>query len=202
MPLTPVFPVWAPDGEYISYAILKNGWSTLWTLSVADGKTERFSDIESSEPFGSVFAQDGQWIAYHALPRGASPLTTSSGVFVEPFPRTGVRYQAPKVQRDFQPVWSADSNELFYVAATSTGQLDAAPFTASTGFGSRQRTRFEFPLLAGRLSAMTRAFDVMPGGRFVGPIAAGAEERAGIGNSEMRIVLNWVEELRRNVSAN
>ena len=191
---------WSPDGKYLSYAVLKNGWHTLWTLSIADGKAERFGDVESSEPLGSVFAPGGGWIAYHSLPRGASPLTTSSGVFVEPFPRTGSRYQAPKIQRDFQPVWSADGNELFYVSAAVTGQLDAVPFTTKAGLVFETPTRFPFTLLAGRLSGMTRAFDVLPGGRFVGLVAEGNEERSGTGNTEMRIVLNWFEELKQRVA--
>ena len=190
---------WSPDGKYLSYAVLKDGWHTLWTLSIGDGKAERFGDVESSEPLGSVFAPGGGWIAYHSLPRGASPQTTSSGVFVEPFPRTGSRYQAPKIQRDFQPVWSVDGNELFYISATVTGQLDAAPFTTKAGLVFETPTRFQFTLNAGRISTMTRAFDVLPGGRFVGLAAEGGEQRSGIGNTEMRIVLHWFEELNQRV---
>ena len=193
---------WSPDGKYLWYALLKNGWHTLWTLSLPDGKSERFGDVESGEPIGSVFAPDGRWIAYHSLPRGASPLTTSSGVFVEPFPRTGSGYQAPKIQRDFQPVWSADGNELFYVGSTATGQLDAAPVTTKDGFVFGTPTRFPFALLAGRLSGQTRAFDALPGGRFVGLVANDARDGAGIGDSEMRIILNWLEELKRIVPVN
>jgi serine/threonine protein kinase len=191
---------WSPDGKYLSYAVLKNGWHTLWTLSVHDGKSERFGDVESVEPFGSVFAPDGRWIAYHSLPRGASPLTTSSGVFVEPFPRTGSRYQAPKIQRDFQPVWSSDGNELFYVGSTATGQLDAVPVTTKDGFVFATPRRFPFTLLAGRLSGQTRAFDVLPDGRFVGLVADNADS-LGIGDTEMRIILNWFDELKRTLPA-
>jgi hypothetical protein len=46
---------------------------------------------------------------------------------------------------------------------------------------------------------MRRAFDVLPDGRFVGLIAGGADERATSSNSELRIVLNWQEELKRLV---
>jgi serine/threonine-protein kinase len=195
---------WSPDGRYISYAVLKNGWYTLWTLSVADGKSERFGDIESREPLGSVFAPGGGWIAYHSLPRGASPLTSASGVFVEPFPRTGTQYQAPKIQRDFQPLWSRSSNELFYIGGTATGQLVAAPVTTNAGFRFETPTQFPFGLMAGRLSPGTRAFDVLPDGRFVGLVSGGVNSQTGvgavgaaIGNTEMRITLNWFEELKR-----
>ena len=193
---------WSPDGRHLSYAVLKNGWYTLWTLSLADGKTARFGEVQSGEPLGSVFAPDGRWIAYHSLPRGASPGTTSSGIFVEPFPWTGSSYQAPKIQRDFQPVWSTDGTELFYVGSTGSGQLTAAPVTTNAGFVFGAPTRFQFPLMAGRLSITTRAFDVLPGGRFVGPVGDDASGRAGIGNTQMRIILNWFEELKRIVPVN
>jgi hypothetical protein len=166
---------------------------------LADGKTERFGDVESSEPLGSVFAPGGRWIAYHSLPRGASPLTTSSGVYVEPFPPTGTRYQAPKLSRDFQPLWSPDGRELFYVASTATGQLDTVPVTMESGVAFGTPSRFPFTLLAGRLSGMTRAFDVLPDGRFIGLVGGGVDDRSASLNSEMRLVLNWFEELKRLV---
>ena len=43
--------------------------------------------------------------------------------------------------------------------------------------------------------------DVGPDGRFVGLIADDADYLAGTGNTEMRIILNWFEELKRNVQA-
>jgi eukaryotic-like serine/threonine-protein kinase len=191
---------WSPDGKYLSYSVLKDAWYTLWTLSLADGKTARFADVESSEPTASVFAPGGGWIAYHSLPRGASPLTTSSGVYVEPFPASpGRRYQAPKVQRDFQPVWSPDGTELLYVGSTAAGQLDAVPVSTKAGVVFGTPTRFPFVLTAGRLSGMTRSFDVVSKDRFVGLIPGGADERAASPNSELRIVLNWHEELKRVV---
>jgi eukaryotic-like serine/threonine-protein kinase len=200
---------WSPDGRYISYAVLKNGWYTLWTLSLTNGKSERFGDIESRETLGSVFAPVGGWIAYHLLPRGASPLTSASGVFVEPFPRTGTQYQAPKIQRDFQPLWSWSSNELFYIGGTATGQLVAAPVTTNAGFRFETPTQFPFGLMAGRLSPGTRAFDVLPDGRFIGLVGDYTNSRSGVGavgaatsDTEMRIILNWFDELKRNVPSN
>jgi hypothetical protein len=125
-------------------------------------------------------------------------------VFVEPFPRTGTQYQAPKIQRDFQPLWSPSSNELFYIGGTATGQLVAAPVTTNAGFRFETPTQFPFGLMAGRLSPGTRAFDVLPDGRFVGLVSGGVNSQTGvgavgaaIGNTEMRITLNWFEELKR-----
>ena len=190
---------WSPDGRYLSYAVLKNGLYTLWTLSPTDGKTARFRDVESSEPIGSVFAPIGGWIAYHALRPGDSPLTTSSGVYVEPFPPTGTRYQAPKINRDYQPVWATNGTELLYVGSAASGQLQAVTVTTKAGAGFGTPTGFPFTVGASRISSMTRAFDVLPDGRLVGLIAGGPDDRSTSSNSEMRLVLNWIEELKRIV---
>lgn len=48
--------------------------------------------------------------------------------------------------------------------------------------------------------SLPRPFDILPDGRFVGRIAAGqAAGTSGSGEPEIRIVLNWTEELKRLV---
>jgi eukaryotic-like serine/threonine-protein kinase len=192
---------WSPDGRHISYSVRKESEYSLWILSLGDRKTARFSDVRSREPIGSVFSPDGRWIAYHSLPAGSSPVSTSNGVFVEPFLATGARYQAPRVNRDFQPLWSRDGTELFYVATTSSG-LTAVPVKATSGvtFGSPQ----SFPFIgnAGRLSGATRAFDALPDGRFIGLVPGSIDDQScAAASSEIRVVLNWTEELKRLVPA-
>jgi hypothetical protein len=118
-------------------------------------------------------------------------------VFVEPFPATSARYQAPKMNRDFQPLWSRDGTELFYVATTLSG-LTAVPVKTTSGvtFGSPQN--FPFTVNAGRLSGATRAFDALPDGRFIGLVVGSGDDQAGAATSpEIRVVLNWFDELKR-----
>jgi Tol biopolymer transport system component len=187
---------WSSDGRHISYSVLKNSEYSLWILSIADHKTARFSDVQSREPIGSVFSPDGRWIAYHALPAGSSPFSTSSGVFVEPFPATGARYQAPKTNRDFQPLWSRDGTELFYVATTASG-LTAVPVKTTSGVTFGSPHSFPFIANAGRISGATRAFDAVPDGRFIG-LVLGLDDQSGAAtSSEVRVVLNWFDELQR-----
>ena len=189
---------WSPDGRHISFSVQKGSEYALWTLSTADGKATRFRDVVSTDPIGSAFSPDGRWIACHALPPGASATTSSSGVYVEPFPPTGALFQAPKVGRDFQPVWSSDGSELQYVGTTSSGQLAAVPVTSSAGITFGRPVTFPFTLTAGRLATSTRAFDVLPDGRFVGVVAESAGDRSG-STPEIRVVLNWYEELEQMV---
>jgi eukaryotic-like serine/threonine-protein kinase len=188
---------WSRDGHLL-FSILKEGSYTLWTLSIADGKTARFGDTVSSEPTGAVFTSDGRWVTYHSLPPGALPSGENSGVFVEPFPATGTRYQPQRIGRDFQPVWSRDATELFYIGTTNVG-LVAVPVTMKAGVSFGEPKRIPFEVNAGRLSGRMRPFDVLPDGRFVGIVAGSAGTGA---YSDIRIVLNWFEELKRKVPSN
>ena len=188
---------WSPDGRHISYSVLKESQYSVWILSLADRKTVRFNDVQSREPNGSVFSPDGRWIAYHSLPVGSSAESGNSGVFVEPFPATGARYQAPRVGRDFQPLWSRDGTELFYVARPLTA-LTAVPVKTTSGvtFGGPQNV--PFIANAGRISNAARAFDTLPDGRFIGLVVGSGDDQAGAATSpEIRVVLNWFDELQR-----
>jgi hypothetical protein len=57
-----------------------------------------------------------------------------------------------------------------------------------------------FTLAAARLSGATRAFDTLPDGRFVGPLAVGGGADLDLARfREVRIVTNWFAELTRLV---
>jgi Tol biopolymer transport system component len=129
---------WSPDGRYISFSLVKGSTFSLWTLPVEDKQSAPFGGVQSNEPIGSVFSPDGRWIAYHSLPPGSRFDSPNSGVFIQPFPATGARYQVPKLQSDFQPVWSPDGTELLYVPFAASGQLAAVRVSTQSGvtFGS------------------------------------------------------------------
>ncbi len=191
---------WSPDGNFLSFSVANDGPDTLWMLSLEDGATAPFSDVQSVEPIGSVFSPDGKWVAYHSLPSGADGTAASSGVFVEPFPATGARYQAPKVVLDFHPVWSQDGTELNYIGSVLSGQLATVQASTQSGVTFESPALVPFQLTAGRLSGATRAFDVLPDGRFVGLISGSASEADDFAlTPQVRLIVNWAEELERLV---
>jgi hypothetical protein len=150
-----------------------------------------------------VFSPGGRWVAYGSSPSvGTSALEANRGVFIQPFPPTGDRYQAPKLERDFQPVWSPKGTELFCVPTAASGRL------AVVSVATKPAVIFGSPVLlparvtANRLSVETRAYDMLPDGRFVGLVSVSEPESSGpAATAQIRVVLNWSEELQQRVPA-
>ena len=188
---------WSPDGRFLSFSAASNGVFKLWILSLADGRASRFGDVESSEPIGSVFSPDGLWLAYHVRLPGRSQTDASGGVYVQPFPATGERYQAPRINFDFQPVWSASGDELLYIPQTAAGQMAAVRFTTTNGVSFGTPQTFPFALTGGKVSSAARAFDVLADNTFAGLQLSADLTQFGGTPTELRLVFNWFEELRR-----
>jgi eukaryotic-like serine/threonine-protein kinase len=192
---------WSPDGRFISYSSVKGSAHSLWTVSIADKKTAPFGGVRSVEPIGSVFSPDGRWVAYTSTPSalvgaGRSP---DRGIFVQPFPPTGARYQIPVQQVDFHPVWGPKGNELIYVPSAASGQL------AVVGFATQPTVTFGSPVTlqarvtGNRTSGRMRAYDVLPDGRLVGLVQPTEPDSTGTTAPQIRVALNWFEELKQRV---
>jgi hypothetical protein len=120
---------------------------------------------------------------------------TGLGVFVEPFPGTGARYQVESF-RGIYPLWSRDGRELFY---TPPGQLLVVNVLTQPSFTASKSTALPRGFLVSG-SGTPRTYDVTPDGRFIGVIDA----NLGPGSAaapQIEIVLNWFEELKARVPA-
>ena len=133
-----------------------------------------------------MFSPDGRWVAYQLFgPR-------DTGVFVEPFPRTGAKSRiAP---RGIHPLWSPNGKELFYMAGGLFFMVTIKPgqgFDFSTAVSIPRPFQDHGPTIA-------RFYDMTPDARrFIGIVATvqgQAEPLTGI-----NVVLNWHEELKQLV---
>jgi Tol biopolymer transport system component len=186
---------WSPDGRYIIASVAKGVDFSLSTLSVADGTLTPFG-VTSKRPISAVFSPDGRWIAY-SVSRLAGAAFSDQGVFVQPFPATGAVYQAPRVQIDFHPVWASDGKELLYVPSSASGKLATVKVTTQSGLTFGAPVTSPARVTGSRLISEPRAFDILPDGRFIGLIdASEPQENAA---PEIRVVLNWFEELKARV---
>jgi hypothetical protein len=113
---------------------------------------------------------------------------------VEPFPPTGEKFQLIQRPGDnpHHPLWSPDGKELLY--NPRPGGFEAVPIvtTPTFGFGVPVEIPRRFRTGPG---AERAHYDMMPDGRILGlvnPLEQGGTGAA----SEVRVVLNWFEELK------
>jgi eukaryotic-like serine/threonine-protein kinase len=195
---------WSKDGKLISFSVAKGPAFSLWTVTVADKKAAPFGAVQSAEPIGSVFSPDGRWIAYSSAPVSGPGGTRSPnrGVYVQPVPATGERYQIPKQQIDFHPVWGPKGTELFYVPTAATVQLAVVSFATQPGVTFGSPAAVPARVTGSRISSETRAWDILPDGRFVGVVPASEPDAsAATVAPQFRVVLNWFTELKARVPA-
>jgi serine/threonine-protein kinase len=188
---------WSPDGLTIAFAVRKENRYSLWKVSV-DSRTVAALDTTSSVEWpNSQFSPDGRWIAFGRAP--STDLESSDrGIFVRAVPPGDRVYQAPRQMVDFHPVWSRTGRELIFVASATAGVMAAVDVRTAAGVTFGAPTRFPSSVTGDRLSIAPRAYDVLPDGRFVGLITEDQSRRA---LTEIRVIVNWFDELNAKVPA-
>ena len=165
---------WSADGTRLLFSIRKGSMYALWVLTLDGLKAEPFGQVQSAESLSASFSPDGRWVAYASTERAGGALSPNRGVFVEPFPPTGVKRQAPKRLLDYHPVWAPDGKSIFYIPGAAR-PLVSVPVTMqpSIAFGTPiEITRAPLP---GLLSVDVRGYDVLADGRFVSLASAPGE---------------------------
>jgi hypothetical protein len=169
----------------------------LWSLNLGVA-TAPFGDVVSfSGPTGAVFSPDGQWVAYSIQAVGLAENRADRGVFVQPFP-AGVRQQVPRSGLDFHPAWAPGSEVLtLFYAPSALVPIAAVTMRTESGIS------FEGPTSTAARSRMlyvrSRGYDLLPDGRFL--TMEPATPVGGATTQELRVVLNWFEELKQLVPA-
>jgi len=186
---------WSPDGQFLTFDDVKGTSHTLSVLSIADKKVIA-TGVQSIEPFESSFSPDGKWLAYFV--RRTDTQSADRGTYVQHFPLTGLPQQAPKVNVDFHPVWTLGGKGLLYVGAAASNLFAEVTVATSPALTFGSAMTFASPV-QDRVSVERRDFDILPDGRFIGVAGTDRAEQYGQGAAEMRVVLNWLEELKTRV---
>jgi serine/threonine-protein kinase len=185
---------WSPDGEHLLFSETKGNEISSWLLSLRDKdkKVSPFGDIRSLLPINAVFSPNGNWVAYQSGKPG------DNAVYVQPFPATGGgKQQISKGPASHHPAWTRDGKEIIYIPAQSNALVVSV--NTSPSF-SVSKTTLELPA-KGREGGPSsiRNYDVMPDGRLLGVVDAESQPSGAPEIPQIRVVLNWFEELNQKL---
>ena len=176
---------WSPDGKVLLYSASRDSAWSLWTLAISGHKAAPFSNVRDlSLPPDAVFSPDGRWVAYQMARETVGRPLTEGTTYVEAFPPTGTIYEIGPGGR---PMWSRNGQRLFFVPAPgrflSVSVTTEPTFTVTTPVDEPRRFGLANP-------TTPRTFDVLHDGRLVVVGTPGFD-------GEIRVVVNWFDELKR-----
>ena len=134
------------------------------------------------------FSPDGRWLAYVSDESGRRE------VYVQPYPGPGGKWQI-STEGGTEPQWNRNGRELFY---RSGDKMLAVEISTQRNFAAGSpRQLFEERYLSNRLSYARANYDVSPDGQRFLMLKPVEQEKAA--PTQINVVLNWTEELKRLV---
>jgi eukaryotic-like serine/threonine-protein kinase len=177
---------WSPDGKELAFMEISSATGfDLWVLSVSDRKPKLFLQTPFNES-APRFSPDGHWLTYVSNESGRYE------IYVQAYPGPGSKLQI-STDGGTEPVWNPSGRELFYRSGNKMMAVDVVTQPAFTA--SKPRVLFQGRFLP--TPATSPNFDVSRDGRrFLMVEAAEPEEQ---GPTQINVVFNWFEELKRRV---
>ncbi|PYV20907.1 MAG: hypothetical protein DMG27_21925, partial [Acidobacteria bacterium] len=133
-----------------------------------------------------IFSPDGRWIAYQSDESGRGE------IYVRPFPGPGGKTLISP-EGGTQPVWARNGRELFY--RNGDKMMAAAVETEPVFAAVKPKLLFEGHYETGIYTYLAN-YDVSLDGRRFLMIKASEHEVAA---TQINVVLNWLEDLKRRV---
>ncbi|MGH9788912.1 MAG: hypothetical protein ACRD4U_09455 [Candidatus Acidiferrales bacterium] len=177
---------WTPDGRQLAIEEFLGDRTTDFDILLLPLQGDRQAQPLLRSPAREVrprISPDGRWIAYVSNESGRNE------VYVQSFPKLGNKV-AVSTSGGTEPLWSRDGRELYYLTDRSRKSvLMAVSITTEPAFHAGAPT----PLreIDGRYRY---GYDVFPGRRRF--VAIERVPESGV-QTELHLVLNWFEELRR-----
>jgi hypothetical protein len=182
---------WSPDGQTLLFTqLVANGVWEIRALSRTGGdrKVHPGGDALINERYPH-FSPDGEWFVYSSREPGGQ-----EEVYVERYRGAGARYPI-STNGGTAPAWAPSGRELFYETIPEQGRIRmmAVDVTLSPAFAvGIPHVLFEGPYEPG---SPQRHYDVSRDGRFL--MLQTQEAPAAPPVTQMVLVLNWFEELKR-----
>ena len=178
---------WSPDGQLLSFVEFDPGTS-IWVLRPSDGEAQPFLQTTANE-LAPQFSPNGRWMAYVSNESGRDE------IYVQPYPGPGGKWQI-STDGGNEPIWNRNGRELFY---RNGDKMMAVETTTEPSFAAaKPKTLFEGQHVRNK-SVPFPAFDVSPDGQRFLMLKPVTQEQSA--PTQINVVLNWTEELKRLVSA-
>jgi len=180
---------WSPL-NVLAFTEIHDAFSQIWTLSLDDRTPKPLLQMSFSLNH-PVFSPDGRWIAYSSTESGAPE------VYVQAFPGPGQKMRI-SVDGGTSPAWAANGRELFYQQRVEpVTRMMAVDIDMRKGFeAGKPHLLFEGPY---SLNSPMRGYDVTPDGEHFVLMRQSVELPREEPFTQMHVVLNWTEELKRRV---
>jgi hypothetical protein len=184
---------WTPDGEILAFLEQPEDTGAAYDIQLFHVRDRRVTPFLNSH-FNEIYPEispDGHWIAYTSDESGRGE------VYVQPFPGPGAKLQISN-DGGAEPLWSRDGRELFYRTSYQERENRAFAVDVQTGPAfSAGKPRLLFTAQGYSGMSPIRTWDISPDGRRF--LVVKMEERESRPVTELVLVQNWFEELKRLV---
>ena len=175
---------WSSEGRFFTfYDVTPDGGRDIWFVEVGNPEPLPYLVTEYNERSPRL-APNSSWIAYVSNESGRDE------VYVESFPERSRKWTV-STNGGAEPLWSNDGRELFYRQGS---QMMVVDVESGDNFNA-SRPRLLFPGNFEVGIAGNPSYDVTADGQRFLMI----KQSATAGASQLRIVLNWIEELEQQV---
>jgi serine/threonine-protein kinase len=185
---------WSPDGKTLVYfrdlpSQPENG-KDIWMMDRDGDREPRPLVATRAAEKGAAISPDGDWLAYTSNESGQVE------IYVQPFPAGGERHQVSAAGGE-KPVWSPDGRSIYY-RAIAEGEFGLPILTVPVTTEPRFRAGAAKVLFGKSYEVGTYRwgpnFDIARDEKSF--VVIDADEPWGRA-TEIRVVLNWFEELKR-----
>jgi serine/threonine-protein kinase len=193
---TQIGPMTTPDGAGIVFTeVTGAARGGVRLLNLQTGDVSSLVDSPSDER-GGIVSPDGRWLAFESNRSGRFE------VYVQTFPdgRTGGGMVPVSAGGGVQPRWGPKGQELFYVTPAGAVVSVAVRAKGTVWTAGSPTQLFEGPYSTrdGQLAAASPQYDTLDGQRFL-MLKNEAPSALAPGTTEIVVVQNWTEELKRLV---